>query len=77
MFQKPPNIELLNDVSLVLVGFSISNMARLWELCRVARQLPFDISSVSVDAVFPTIYGFKFDFYLKAEDKKIIWKLFF
>lgn len=51
-------------------------MARLRELCRVGRKLLFDFSSVSVDTVlnklllFTIIYEFKFDFYLKLEDKK-------
>lgn len=74
-FKKTPNVELLDDASLVLVGFSISNVTRLRELCRVGRKLPFDSSYVSVDAVlkklyllFPTLHGFKFDFYLKLED---------
>lgn len=75
---------LLDDGSLVLIGFSISNMPRLRVLCRVGRKLPFDISYVSIGAVlnklcllFPTLYGFKFGFYLKLEDTKKLWKFFF
>lgn len=33
-------------------------MARLRELCRVGRKLPFDISSVSADAVLDKLCFF-------------------